>query len=161
MSAPRVPAIDGIHHLKIAVASPDDSLQWWHDVTGARRQPELDHKTPSGDAYAYLLQIPGLGPRLELRHDPPAARAMRRLDPVTFAVRTRKDLEALEASLTRRRIAHSPVLRGLTGWVLVTRTPDELAVRFYTRETHEWDPRRSRLRFTMAQRQHNQAGIST
>jgi len=132
--------ISGIHHLKIAVSDLQASLSWWQDVTGARRDPELDHRGPGGQLFACLMEVPGVGPPLELRLDPAAARAVAGLDPITFAVDTRDDLARLGTRLDGLGIEHSPVLRGLVGWILVVRTPDDLSVRFHTRESHAWDP---------------------
>jgi catechol 2,3-dioxygenase-like lactoylglutathione lyase family enzyme len=132
--------ISGIHHLKTPVTDLNASLSWWRDVTGARHDETLDHRTPDGRLFACVVQIPGAGPYLELRLDPAGASAVAGLDPVTFAVDTRSGLARLDESLESLAIPHSPVLRGIAGWLLVTLTPDGLAVRFHTRETHEWDP---------------------
>ena len=78
--------VSGIHHLKIVVSDLQASLSWWQDVTGARRNPDFDHRTADGQLFAHLLEIPGVGPYLELRLDPAAAAAVGSLDPITFAV---------------------------------------------------------------------------
>ena len=132
--------VSGIHHLKVYVGDLRASLSWWQDVTGARHDPALDHRAADGRLFAYLVEIPGIGLYVELRLDPAAAKAVAGLDPVTFAVDTREDLARLSTRLDSLGIEHSPVLRGLVGWILVVRTPDDLSVRFHTRETHEWDP---------------------
>jgi catechol 2,3-dioxygenase-like lactoylglutathione lyase family enzyme len=138
--------ISGIHHLKVFVSDLAASLSWWEAATGARRDPALDHHSPGGQLFAYLLEIPGVAPYLELRLNPAAADAVAGLDPVTFAVDMRADLERLSARLDGMGIDHSPVLRGLAGWLLVVRTPDGLSVRFHTRESHEWDPENADFR---------------
>lgn len=132
--------ISGIHHLKIPVTDLDASLSWWRDVTGARRDETLDHRTPDGKLFGCLMEIPGVDPYLELRLDPAGAHAVAGLDAVTFAVDTRAGLARLGERLESRGIRHSPRLRGIAGWLLVTLTPDGQAVRFHTRETHAWDP---------------------
>lgn len=134
------PLLSGIHHLKVAVSDLPASLAWWEAATGARRDPALDHRTPDGELFACIIEIPGVSPHVELRLDPAAATATAGLDPVTFAVDTHDALTRLERHLGEHGIDHSPVLRGLAGWILVARTPDGLAVRFHTRESHEWDP---------------------
>ncbi|WP_216898389.1 VOC family protein [Nocardia alni] len=131
---------DGIHHLKVFVTDLAADLAWWEALVGARREPSLDHRTAAGDLFGCLVRIPGVAPYLELRLDPAAAGRTAGLDPITFAVRTRDDLVGLGERLDGRGIEHSPVLRGLAGWVLVARSPSLQSVRFYTRETHEWDP---------------------
>lgn len=138
--------ISGIHHLKVFVSDLQASLSWWEATTGARRDPALDHRSADGQLFAYVVEIPGVAPYLELRLSPAAADAVAGLDPVTFAVDTLADLERLSAGLDGLRIAHSPVLRGLVGWILVVRTPDGLSVRFHTRESHAFDPENADFR---------------
>jgi catechol 2,3-dioxygenase-like lactoylglutathione lyase family enzyme len=140
MTTPDRPYLAGVHHLKFPVGDLDASLSWWQRVFGAERQAHLDHAGPDGRVFAYILRVPGLTDPLELRLEPVAAKSMARFDPVTFAVDTRAQLERLETWCERAGVSHSPVLRGLVGWLLVVPTPDDLYVRIHTREHHEWDP---------------------
>jgi catechol 2,3-dioxygenase-like lactoylglutathione lyase family enzyme len=132
--------LDGIHHLKFPTSDLDASLDWWQRAFGAERQKHLDHITTDGRLYAYVIRVPGLDLPIELRQDPEAAAGMRGFDPVTFAAATEIDLHAWARRLEGAGLDHSPVLRGLVGWLLATRDPDGLSVRIYTREMHEWDP---------------------
>ncbi|MFI5783996.1 VOC family protein [Nocardia sp. NPDC051570] len=131
---------DGIHHLKIFATDLSAELAWWEAVVGARRDPRLDHHTPDGDVFAHIVHIAGVEAPMELRLNPDAAERTATLDPVTFAVGTRDDLDSLADRLDTLGIEHSPVLRGLLGWLLVARSPSGLSVRFYTRQSHDWDP---------------------
>jgi catechol 2,3-dioxygenase-like lactoylglutathione lyase family enzyme len=133
------PYLTGIHHLKVPVTDLKASLTWWELAFGAERLPKLDHTAPDDKVFGYILRVPGLEEPIELRLDPEAAKAMTRLDPITFAVDTLADLAALEALCEQAGLRHSPVLRGLIGWLLVLATPDDLYLRIHTRETHEWD----------------------
>ncbi|MFI6166317.1 VOC family protein [Nocardia sp. NPDC051052] len=131
---------DGIHHLKVFVADLAADLAWWEAVVGAQRDPQLDHHTPDGDVFAHIVHIPGIETPVELRLNPDAAERTAALDPVTFAVRTRADLDVLGDRLNTLGIEHSPVLRGIVGWLLVVRSPSGLSVRFYTRQSHDRNP---------------------
>ena len=138
--ADRPPPLDGIHHLKVFVTDLDVSLTWWKRAFGAGRDEALDHYTPEGMLFAYILSVPGIDSPVELRHDPAAARRAAGLDPVTFAVATKRDLQAWAEYLESSDIEHSGVLTAYDGWLLVTRTPDGLSIRLITRESHGWDP---------------------
>ncbi|MEU7141506.1 VOC family protein [Nocardia sp. NPDC046473] len=131
---------DGIHHLKIFVTDLAADLAWWTAVVGARRDPQLDHRTSDGEVFAHIVHIPGVEAPVELRLNRDAAERTATLDPVTFAVGTRDHLDILANRLDTLGIAHSAVLRGMLGWLLVVRSPSGLSVRFYTRQTHNWDP---------------------
>ena len=133
-------ALDGVHHLKFAVADLDDSLRWWEKVFSAQRQPDLDHTTREGELFAYILFVPGLDMPVQLRFDTAGARSTAGLDPASFAVPTERELHEWAARLDDLGIDHSPVLRGFTGWLLVVRNPDGLSIRLHSRETHDWDP---------------------
>ncbi|AYF73808.1 VOC family protein [Nocardia yunnanensis] len=131
---------DGIHHLKIFVTDLAADLAWWSAVVGAQHDPRWDHHTVDGDVFAYIVHIPGVEAPLELRLNPDAANRTAALDPVTFAVHTRNDLNLLANRLNTLNLEHSGILRGILGWLLVTRSPSGLSVRFYTRQSHDWDP---------------------
>jgi catechol 2,3-dioxygenase-like lactoylglutathione lyase family enzyme len=140
MNTPDRPYLTGVHHHKFPVGDLDTSLRWWERIFGAERQPQLDHIAADGQLFAYIVHVPGVQDPLELRLDPVAAKSMARCDPVTFAVDTKAQLDRFETWCDEAGVHHSPVLRGLVGWLLVLSTPDELHVRIHTRESHEWDP---------------------
>jgi catechol 2,3-dioxygenase-like lactoylglutathione lyase family enzyme len=133
------PSLDGIHHLKIPVCDLARSVAWYELVLGARRQSQFDHHARSGEAYAAILDVPGLSFPVELCTAPHNARATAGFDPISFAIGDRADLQAWIAHLDRLGVDHSPQLRGVIGWLLVLRDPDGLAIRLYTREQHEFD----------------------
>lgn len=134
------PALDGVHHLSVAVTDLDASLAWWERVFGAERRPHLDHADSDGTIVAYVLAVPGLDNPLLLRLDRRAAEALGGIDVVTLAVPTRENLSQWAGHLDALGIEHSTVLRGYSGWVLSTVTPDYFSVKLYSRESHEWDP---------------------
>lgn len=132
------PSIAGIHHLKFNVSDLDRSLAFYSMALGAKRIPELDHRLPDGELFAYILEVDKLGTYLELRASPAKAEREAGLDPVTFAVETHDELVAWHDYLEARGIPHSPVFTGVIGWLLAAEDPDGRHLRFYTLETHSF-----------------------
>jgi catechol 2,3-dioxygenase-like lactoylglutathione lyase family enzyme len=137
------PQVAGIHHLKIAVTDLPASLKWYSSALAAERIAELDHVMPDGTLFAYIIEIPGVDSRIELRLAPNFAAGQKGFDPIVFLVDTLADLEEWVRYLDGCGIENSGVLRGLLGWLLVCRDPDGLSVRFYTDETHAMDIEKS------------------
>jgi catechol 2,3-dioxygenase-like lactoylglutathione lyase family enzyme len=137
------PALDGVHHLKYPVSDLDTSLEWWEKAFAAERQAQWDHRTPDGLLFAYMLQVPGLEPPLELRLAPGSAEAMAGYDPIVFAAADHASLVDWVRHFDALGLENSGVLRGLIGWMAVVKDPDGSPIRLYTRETHEWDPARA------------------
>ncbi|MCU1528094.1 MAG: lactoylglutathione lyase-like lyase [Frondihabitans sp.] len=132
-----LPALRGIHHLKLAVSDIDVSLDFYERSLGARRIPEADHRRQEdGSLYAVILEIPGLGTLLELRRDPHRADLHRGFDPVTIAVSGRADLDDWDAWLTEHEVLHSPVIIAIQAWLIVIEDPDGNRIRLYTLEQH-------------------------
>jgi catechol 2,3-dioxygenase-like lactoylglutathione lyase family enzyme len=130
------PSIAGIHHLKFNVSDLDRSLAFYSMALGAKRLSEFDHRLPSGELFAYILEVDHLGTYLELRASPEKAAREAGLDPVTFAVKTHDDLLAWHDYFEASGVRHSPVFTGVTGWLLAAEDPDGRHLRFYTLETH-------------------------
>ena len=133
------PVLAGVHHLKLPVSDLAASLLWWETAFGARRQEHLDHFTPEGVCFGYILSVPGVAAPLELVLDAGHAGHRPAFDPVALAVETRDDLVGWTAWFDAVGVANSGLLRGLGGWLVVVRDPDETPVRLYSHETHEWD----------------------
>ncbi|SNY47631.1 SAM-dependent methyltransferase [Paractinoplanes atraurantiacus] len=131
-----VPALKGIHHLKIPVEDLDRSLAFYERAFGARRIPEADHVRPGGTLFAYIVRIDGLGTLLELRRHPDRARSHSGFDPITLLVDDRTALAQWAGHLDRAGLAHSPVLTAVRAWVMVVPDPDGTRIRLYTSETH-------------------------
>lgn len=131
------PAIAGVHHLKLAVADLDRAASFYALVFGAERIKQADHhRADTGELYAYILEVPGLGAMLELRLDPAQAERHRGFDPVTIAVRDRGALDEWSAYLDRSGIEHSPVITAIQSWVLVLEDPDGHRLRLYSLQKH-------------------------
>ena len=131
------PDLEGIHHIKFAVAELARSLKFYEDALGAKRIPAADHfREDDGSLYAYILDVPGLGAGLELRLNPEQAKKHYLFDPVTIAVEDRKALDQWSAYLAAKEIKHSPVIAAIQAWLIVLQDPDGNRLRLYTLEKH-------------------------
>ena len=131
-----LPLLRGVHHLKFPVSDLERSLCFYERALGAHRIAEWDHIHKDGTCYAMILDVPGLGTKLELRLDPAQAGAQRGFDPITLAVQDRAALAAWMDYLDGAGIEHSPVLAAIQAWLVVFVDPDGRHLRLYTLETH-------------------------
>lgn len=136
MTTDTKPAIDGIHHLKFAVADPDRSLAFYERVFGARRIPAADHRDARGAIYAYICEVPGLGTLLDLRLSEAHAQGQRGFDPVTFNIADRAALRAWAAHCDALGAPNSGEIVTALAFMLVIEDPDGRRIRLYTREKH-------------------------
>lgn len=130
------PPLHGIHHLKFPVGDLERSLGFYERALGASRVAKWDHVHQDGTRYAMILEVPGLGTRLELRLDPEAAERQRGFNPVIIAVQDRSALQAWADYLDGAGIEHSPVLAAIQAWLVVFVDPDGRQLRLYTLEMH-------------------------
>lgn len=130
------PVLRGIHHVKFAVSNLDRSLHFYEQVFGAERIAAWDHKHEDGSIYAYILEVPNLGTRLELRLSPEEAEKQKGFDPLTIAVDDRTVLEAWGKHLDELQIEHSPIITAIQAWLIVFNDPDGRRLRLYTLSTH-------------------------
>ena len=130
------PALLGVHHLKFAVSDLDCSLAFYQSALGGQRGAAWGHVHKDGPRYAVILEVPGLGTKLELRLDPAQAAAQRGFDPATIAVQDRAALAAWADHLDGAGIEHSPVLVAIQAWLVVFTDPDGRRLRLYTMEMH-------------------------
>ncbi len=129
-------ALHGIHHVKFPVSDLERSLAFYERALGCQRVAAWDHVHRDGTRYAMIVEVPGLGTRLELRLDAAQAAAQRGFDPITIAVQDRAALEAWMEHLDAASIEHSPVLTAIQAWLVVFVDPDGRRLRLYTLETH-------------------------
>ena len=128
----------GIHHVKIPVTDLARSLHWYHQVFGLR--PTMEFRDADGVVRGFVGEIPGLSPALAtFRVNPAAVEGNRGFDPVSFAVRTRDDLETWARHLDSLDVKHSPVIEASAGWLLVFDDPDGLTLHLYTWAEHGID----------------------
>ncbi|MCJ1473460.1 hypothetical protein MMC13_002111 [Lambiella insularis] len=114
------PPLESIHHVKLAVSDLDISLDWYLSIMSASHTLALDQYTPSGKRYAVELSMPALGLaslQLRLSHEGPFH--IRGSDSVTWAVKTRNDLETWKKWLDAKAVKRSKVIRGAMEWLLV------------------------------------------
>ena len=142
MDLPETPVHQGIHHVKLPVTDLERSTRWYGEVLGAHRLTELDHRRPDGTLFAVILDVPGLGTRLELRLDPATAAALNGYDFLTLAVADRAAVDTWIAHLDALGVHHSPPVVALVGWLLVVPDPDGLRLRLYTTQPHGLEPAR-------------------
>ncbi len=129
--------IEGIHHIKLPVTDLARSLDFYEQLLGAERIPAFDHKDPdTGDVYAFICDVPGLGTKLELRLNPEHAERQRKFDPVTIAVADRAMLRRWTERLDELGIEHSDEIAAIQAWLVTFDDPDQHRLRFYTLETH-------------------------
>lgn len=132
-----IPALNGIHHVKVAVSDLDAALDFYQRAFGASRIEAFDHRRESdGSLYAYICDVPGLGTLLELRLNLQRAASNRGFDFLTISVKDRTTLEAWHDHLTSVGAPHSEVITAIRAWVLVVEDPDGNRTRLYTLETH-------------------------
>ncbi|KAF8172530.1 Glyoxalase/Bleomycin resistance protein/Dihydroxybiphenyl dioxygenase [Mycena galopus ATCC 62051] len=134
------PPISGIDHLKIPTSSLDAKIAFYTSILPFTHLRHFDHKyARSSEVFAVILQHPQTQLLVELRLNPEQAAKQKGWDAVTWSVETRADLETWHTWLVERGVECSRVLKGFKGWVLVAEDPDGAMVRWYCKETHEWD----------------------
>lgn len=139
MSRPTIPW--GINHIKLPARDVLKTKDFYTDILGLEYLPALDHKDENGNLFAVMLQFPKGSATtfwIEIRHNVAQAEAQKGWDPVTYGVRSKKDLENWKAFLESKGVACSRVFTGLQAWVLCVLDPDGKIVRLYCDETHDW-----------------------
>jgi catechol 2,3-dioxygenase-like lactoylglutathione lyase family enzyme len=137
MNAPDMPALAGIHHVKLPVSDLARSLEWYRSRLGYEVQIEFVER---GKLMGYGLAHPGGGPGLGLRLDPARARAAAGFDYFAFGVPDKAAMDQLAARLDALGQPHAGVHMASLGWIIPkVPDPDGHALRFYTVE-HHTDP---------------------
>lgn len=135
-----LPPLQGIHHIKIAVSNLQTALRFYEAALGAKRLPQLDHrKERDGALYAYILDVPNLGCKMELRLNPEQAEKHKFFDPLTMGVPDLAALKQWAAYLDAKNIPHSPIITAIQAWLIVIEDPDHNRLRLYTLQTHGRD----------------------
>ena len=134
MFATDVPALAGIHHLKLPVTDLARSLEWYRSRLGYDVQAEF---VEQGTLMGYALAHPAGGPNLALRLDPDRARAAAGFDYFAIGVPDKAAIDDLARKLDELGQPHAGVHRASLGWILPeVPDPDGHALRFYTMEHH-------------------------
>jgi catechol 2,3-dioxygenase-like lactoylglutathione lyase family enzyme len=130
-----VPALRGIHHVKLPVGEVGRSREWYERVLGLEVEIEF---VEDGVLRGVALRDRDATLSIALREEPEKAGVLRGFDPVSLAVGTRDDLRDWCAHLDALGESHGGVQTGHQGWVVVgLHDPDGLEVRLYTRERHD------------------------
>ena len=134
MNVPDVPALDGVHHLKLPVTDLDRSLAWYQTRLGYQLQAEI---VEGGTRMGLALRHPNGGPRLALRLDPARAKAAAGFDYFSIGVPDKEAIDRLAARLTAQGEQHAGVHWASIGWILpMLHDPDGHEIRFYTHQHH-------------------------
>jgi catechol 2,3-dioxygenase-like lactoylglutathione lyase family enzyme len=134
MGTPDVPALAGIHHLKLPVTDLARSREWYLSRLGYQVQVEF---VEQGRLMGYALSHPNGGPPLALRLDPERARAAAGFDYFSIGVPDKDAIEQLASRLTGLGEQHAGVHWASIGWILPElHDPDGHEVRFYTIQHH-------------------------
>jgi len=129
-----VPALAGIHHIKIPVTDLARSIAWYTSRLG---YTEGFHFVEDGVFIGVALEHPNGGPDLALRLNPAASAGLGDFDFLVVGVPDRPAIEALAARLTELGDEHAGVHRATLGWILpLLHDPDGHEVRFYTVAHH-------------------------
>ena len=139
MSRPNLPW--GINHIKIPATDVLKTRDWYTNILGLEYLPALDHKNEKGELFAVMLKFPEGSPTshwIEVRLQPAQVEAQKGWDPVTYGVKTKKDLDDWKTFFESKGVTCSPVFTGLQAWILCALDPDGKIVRIYCDEIHEW-----------------------
>src|SRR6266567_850043 len=134
MSMPDVPALAGVHHLKLPVTDLARALAWYSSRLGYRAEAEF---VEQGKLMGYSMAHPNGGPVLGLRLDPARARAAAGFDYFSIGVPGRDAIDGLASRLTALGEDQAGVHRASFGWILPwLHDPAGHEVRFYTIQHH-------------------------
>lgn len=134
MQPSSVPALAGVHHLKLPVRDLARSREWYASRLGY----ELSIEFKEGDqVMGCALRHPAGGPDLALRLDPARAEAAAGFDYFAIGVPDKEAIERLAERLAALGEEHGGVHFATIGWILpLLHDPDGHEVRFYTMAHH-------------------------
>ena len=134
MGVSDVPALAGVHHLKLPVTDLARSREWYRSRLGYELLAEM---VEQGRLMGLAPAHPNGGPRLGLRLDPERARAAAGFDYFAIGVPDKEAIDELAARLTAQGEQHGGVHWASIGWILpLLHDPDGHEVRFYTQQHH-------------------------
>lgn len=129
-----VPALAGIHHVKLPVRDLARSRDWYASRLGYEVAVEF---VEDGQLMGYSLRHPHGGPDFALRLDPTRAAAAAGFDYFAIGVPDKAAIDQLAERLTALGETHAGVHFATVGWILpMLHDPDGHEVRFYTVQHH-------------------------
>ena len=129
-----MPALAGVHHLKLPVTDLARSREWYRSRLGYQVQVEF---VEQGRLMGYALAHPNGGPPLGLRLDPGRARAAAGFDYFAIGVPDKEAIDQLAARLDALGEEHAGVHWASIGCILPhLHDPDGHEIRFYTVQHH-------------------------
>lgn len=139
MGTPSVPALAGVHHLKLPVHDLARAREWYSSRLGYEVVLEFEER---GVLMGYSMRHPNGGPDLALRLDPARAEAAAGFDYFAIGVPDKDSIDALAEHLSALGDDHAGVHFATVGWILPDlHDPDGHEVRFYTVQHHTaFDP---------------------
>jgi catechol 2,3-dioxygenase-like lactoylglutathione lyase family enzyme len=125
-----MPALSGIHHVKLPVSDLARSRAWYESVLGFTVDIEF---VEEGVLRGLALTDPGRSIALALRRDPVRAAALVGFDPLAILVPTRDEVLAWRAHLDALGRPHGGVVTGHRGGSVLVglHDPDGLEIRLY------------------------------
>lgn len=135
MDPSAVPALAGVHHVKIPVPELPATVAWYQRVFGYVE--DIAFRDDDGVVRGSIGRIDGIDPvGIAFRINPTAAAGVRGFDPVSFAVQDRSGVEAWVGHLDALGIEHSPVIEATIGWILIFHDCNGMELHIYTWERH-------------------------
>jgi catechol 2,3-dioxygenase-like lactoylglutathione lyase family enzyme len=98
-----MPALDGLHHVKLPVVDGARSARWYHNVELGLRQLDADERS-----------------------------SLVGFDPIAFAVPAAADLEEWVVHFDALGVDHGPVVDGTIGRLVSIRDPDGIEIKLYS-----------------------------
>ena len=134
MTTTDIPALDGVHHVKLPVADLERSRAWYASRLGYTTMLEF---TKGGRLTGITMAHPRGGPMIGFVHKPDLAAVAAGFDYFAIGVPDKAALDELAARLASFGEENAGVHFATVGWILpMTHDPDGHEVRFYTTDHH-------------------------
>ena len=135
------PEIQGLHHLTLPSTNILTTSTFYCQILGLHYLPRQDVRAPPGPegSEGTLLAITlslshnlTSSLQIEIRYNEVQARAQRGWSPLTFGVKTKRELENWRLWFERCQVRCSHIDAVIRGWVLCCEDPDGRIVKLYS-----------------------------